>query len=464
MSRDQLDERFLKPVDYRGIWWLPDKPDKRVPGVLSFDPQSGIELKLDSLDIEDHFSRMAQKPTRRELMVGEAQWGRPISLLGCWDYGTSVHPAQAIVGISLTSADEPTFSSVSVHTPDLLAWASTGNIEIERPPAHSNRTVAVAYNQPPTISVTVDDAQIEFAQGCVQSGSPGYASIREVASIHVQTSKPLSLDSWTTNFVDPLAGFVAFAAGTPLEMSGLEVFSPRETHELPSGRVIELPLEVLYRPALHPRDKRTEHLPDALFRLSDVQGSLQGLLERWFALRREVPVAIDYLLSNRGRTRGLLEHRFLSAVLGIEALHRSTRVPIRDRGRHQDRVDAVVAAVEQCCPQHKRWVKGRIKHPDEANLEQRLRELIDEHEPVAALISDRSAFMNSVVSTRTYFAHGIRRDGVLVDDFSRLYRVVCALEMLLECELLRALGGPDSALCASVTHTQSYVALQSQPL
>lgn len=32
--------------DWTGEWWLPDDPEKKVPGVLSYSPEKGLRLSL----------------------------------------------------------------------------------------------------------------------------------------------------------------------------------------------------------------------------------------------------------------------------------------------------------------------------------------------------------------------------------------------------------------------------------
>ncbi|WP_443050369.1 hypothetical protein [Streptomyces sp. NBC_00286] len=32
--------------EWAGLWWLPDDPDEQVPGVLRYDPESGLSLSL----------------------------------------------------------------------------------------------------------------------------------------------------------------------------------------------------------------------------------------------------------------------------------------------------------------------------------------------------------------------------------------------------------------------------------
>jgi len=37
---------MLKPFEYEGIWWLPDKPEEQIEGTLRFDPSNGVNLEL----------------------------------------------------------------------------------------------------------------------------------------------------------------------------------------------------------------------------------------------------------------------------------------------------------------------------------------------------------------------------------------------------------------------------------
>ncbi|WP_155057833.1 ApeA N-terminal domain 1-containing protein [Streptomyces blattellae] len=32
--------------EWAGLWWLPEDPDEQVPGVLRYDPESGLSLSL----------------------------------------------------------------------------------------------------------------------------------------------------------------------------------------------------------------------------------------------------------------------------------------------------------------------------------------------------------------------------------------------------------------------------------
>ena len=37
--------------EYKGIWWFPSKPSKKLPGILKYSPLDGIELSIEEYDI-----------------------------------------------------------------------------------------------------------------------------------------------------------------------------------------------------------------------------------------------------------------------------------------------------------------------------------------------------------------------------------------------------------------------------
>ena len=38
---------ILKPIEYRGQWWLPDKPENKIPGIIMHSPRERSILSLD---------------------------------------------------------------------------------------------------------------------------------------------------------------------------------------------------------------------------------------------------------------------------------------------------------------------------------------------------------------------------------------------------------------------------------
>src|SRR4051812_2289464 len=41
-----MAETMRQPFDVQGVWWLPEIPDRKVPGWFSWDPEDGGTLRL----------------------------------------------------------------------------------------------------------------------------------------------------------------------------------------------------------------------------------------------------------------------------------------------------------------------------------------------------------------------------------------------------------------------------------
>lgn len=44
MSNDPLN--LNEASEWQGLWWLPEAPDERLPGVLRYDGKGGLSLSL----------------------------------------------------------------------------------------------------------------------------------------------------------------------------------------------------------------------------------------------------------------------------------------------------------------------------------------------------------------------------------------------------------------------------------
>lgn len=76
--------------EWKGFWWLPDNPGKRISGVLKFNPKNGLTLSL-SFPSGDSFSCFS---FRWEVLYGEID-GLKLTLFDC--FPNSPKP-EALVG------------------------------------------------------------------------------------------------------------------------------------------------------------------------------------------------------------------------------------------------------------------------------------------------------------------------------------------------------------------------------
>lgn len=135
--------------EWAGLWWLPDDPDEQVPGVLRYDPESGLSLSL----IGAFEDRITSNPapgvtayhegTRTWDVIHGAAEQREITLLGCVPTGgkrtmfarvkspdkQTVAATTAIIGAHVSGEEDAAFSAAGVSVEDLGLWAASSVFE-----------------------------------------------------------------------------------------------------------------------------------------------------------------------------------------------------------------------------------------------------------------------------------------------------------------------------------------------
>ena len=69
------DGQYLKSVGYQGQWQLHDG-DEMARGTLTYSRDRGVEVAIDAASQEDYFSRLTSRPSRLDVVRGEADHGR----------------------------------------------------------------------------------------------------------------------------------------------------------------------------------------------------------------------------------------------------------------------------------------------------------------------------------------------------------------------------------------------------
>lgn len=127
--------------EWSGLWWLPDAPDERVPGVLRYDRDGGATLSL--IGAFENRIMTEDSPWVTTVHEGSRTWDvmhgvaerREITLLDCVPTSTNrtmgarvdspdkqvVRAQTALVGVHAADEDESLFEAVDVSVENLGA-------------------------------------------------------------------------------------------------------------------------------------------------------------------------------------------------------------------------------------------------------------------------------------------------------------------------------------------------------
>lgn len=148
-----------QPRSWRGRWWVPSEPEAPAAGVLSYRPDSGLELILIggfSAPQWEHF-RTAHDQGRGwdGILYGDAG-GYKITLFDCvattslargMDFFAgevteqTFMATEALVGVHLASRDEPSLQGVEFAMQGLANWAPPDGLELQVQLDHRHRPI-----------------------------------------------------------------------------------------------------------------------------------------------------------------------------------------------------------------------------------------------------------------------------------------------------------------------------------
>lgn len=130
---------MTKKTEYKGFWWLPDKPDKQVAGQMTISVNGEVTLELqDSL---------ADEPNTYErlnpiiLILGLSDLGQKITLYECITTHSTYNSAgfsaiklqanKTFIGVHFRNEDEMRFRQLSVQYAHLEEWVDCYDVDIQ---------------------------------------------------------------------------------------------------------------------------------------------------------------------------------------------------------------------------------------------------------------------------------------------------------------------------------------------
>ncbi len=130
----RLDSTLFDTFEFQGYFWLPSTPDRKVPGVVRF-AKSDITLDLLGTLSEVNLQQLAivGPPSKAEIVLGQAQNGKKLTLYECTQIGTSttiphgtgsstLSAGCLLIGKHYGSKADLLFHSLSINYLNLEEW------------------------------------------------------------------------------------------------------------------------------------------------------------------------------------------------------------------------------------------------------------------------------------------------------------------------------------------------------
>jgi hypothetical protein len=383
-----------------GHWWLPDRPNGRIPGRLTVDWDGNVMVELEGwfsdrpLATIDAHKRVQPHSYsfRVDAVHGETSDGEAVTLAECVCQShkrSNVNPqpyiqaSAAYVGAHVENAPATTFSRIEVHYTRLNNWLMGG----ARPPARTDvsvgdGTVTLVYTHPTAAGDALPDPTRWY-------------------HIEMEHGTPLTLTDWRARYIDVFANLMTFATGYPNTAIRLRAHAVT-----PAGEA--QPVDVYYA---EPRDI----LPDGpvwpLLGYADVRTDLEAVVRKWVTITAGKPPdslrAFVGLFCMAQHWHGMPEEfRFIALQTALEGYHRA-RFPNHNIAPCDHAAWSALAreATASLPDDARAWVSTRLDY-NECGQSRRWRELLGKARCAAGdLVSDYRDLAKKVQRARGRVVH-----------------------------------------------------------
>lgn len=488
----------MQEKEYRGHWWLPTNPDRISGGIATYNPEDGIELNLFSaLDPHPQSFNPGQSPQFNRIL-GVTTDGEAVTLVNTIRVNVrdrttrhanevaATHRANYLIDGYHFKHQNLAFDDVRVSFPLLEKWAelASPNYDMDLRTMHRPQPgskFSIGFQFPDPECVTIDDTEITLS---VKSGIniDDYKSgtIDATAYFKIDPRRPRVPFNEFREHIRKLTNFITFGTGRAVQPQFVE---SRLT--LPGLSRAEK-IDILYPLSYTPDISGSVHPNSMLFQLSDIRSEFDRVLKQWYDTWESMTPVFDLYFGTQYNPQMYLNNTFLTLTQTIEPYHRQayggTYHSEYKYEKIHEALNTILDGDLHDIYGHSGGMKGSVplsnpgglrtlhdmfnldeglrdslkggafKYGNEYSLDKRLREIINDHEPLLKdlplnVINHR----REIVETRNHLTHYNEEKGDDVVEGAELQRLTWRLQQLVEVCLLTEIGIPASQIKSRLT-------------
>lgn len=369
-----------------GKWWLPNKPEKVVPGKLSFSPENGATLELIGSFYDSQFEEIGQAedfiPPREVLpfrnantaervvpidfikpeeiiILGLLESNEEITLYKCsglvknFEFAKGrptllFHVNYIFRKIHFQEEQDIKIKSISVQYSHLEEWIGKSGIEVLV--SEEGNRIWFSYQPPPSIHLTninnlevsITFSQIYLNPFDVCFGATYYkANIEQKTYLTIENNYNEPLDKCIELLID-FRDLLSFAMSKPsflISVTGNVDVTYQQPVQQEQGTYIlkneiqETKIIILFGLGNSEKHFGTEtyRRHEMLFTFSDVEDRLGKIFKEWLKKRETYEPVFDLLMITMYTPSLYLHYHFLNAIQALEVYHAN-----KYKGTYQD--------------------------------------------------------------------------------------------------------------------------------
>ncbi|MDD3333523.1 MAG: hypothetical protein PHT65_10320 [Proteiniphilum sp.] len=421
-------------IEYKGKWFLPDKPDFNIAGVLTYIPHESIVLELIG-GFSDDFEEIISGINEAKIIYGSTSDANKITLFNCFP-STSRNFSSTfsitryschylIIGKHLHSFNDPSFYEARVYFNELTYWclpdSLQGKMQIDENGVLKMLNISFVNfnenNEDAINNTQIDDNTNLLLKKCVDYSSSNFfltPKIEQYTCLEIHKLNDSSIDDFLSN-IFLYEQFLSIATLEVVVCSKIFLYDRNLFHEANGSKRFDK-IELIYIQ----RDNGNKYKPtkrdNYLFLYDTIKNQYDGIIKKWFAEKGGIAPIRIHLIESIKPTRIFTSIDFLIVIQALDGFCLRFR---KDE----------LKKIAKDKPQNK-----------QASLGDMICLLKSEFSTISKIKND-DIVIQQVVDSRHYYSHFMDRskkkdslDGV------ELYKLTHKLRKLLICCLLHFIG------------------------
>lgn len=458
---------MIEEFEYKGIWFLPEKPEGQICGILKFTPDDGAIL-----DLIGSFKDIAEinKMLSPKIILGISSNGKKITLYNCFENKSnfsfpgfqtcSFYVDIVFVGAHFQKTEDVRFKSLSIHYSNLDEWVNISGFDIKQ--SLAEKEAIIKYKLPEPFQANInDDLKILLntsATGPSWSLVQKEAAIKQKSEIKIEPSNDMSFENYR-KMMNQIQNFLSLGVTEPVYPLTVEGIT-EINKEMIKDMVHNPPIAIFFK--LPEIFKLSKTLPPIymLFTFKDISTRFESFLKNWFKKAELLEPVYNLYFGTLYNSNMYLEHKFLSLIQAIESyhqrVHKGKYLPDRE---YKMVYDVLVNAIpNETKSDLKDRLKMYLKYGNEFSLRKRLKEIFDWHQEILDMLikNDKAAFIDDVINTRNYLTHYNTDSKEQTISGEALFHLTIKLKILVEICLLIELGFSQKEIKSLFSRNRRY--------
>lgn len=439
--------RLSVSIELSGYFWLPGKPEQRLPGTLRVSESGETTLELvgvfgDSIAILTDFTSEVPR------VVGVVENGDRVTLERCFyrsrnvSFGgiskSTILATFFLRGVQYDESEAITFFKVRFSLEGLDEWLSISGLRVEH--HWRENSASIHFDQPNEIVHQLPDGMVlAFTFGWTLPSVPIItdAKITQKAFITLKSEFARPLEEFLP-FVFKINNFLCFAIDETVSLDSVTCYSYEIMRGVGGGEKRDVPIKLYYQSIPFRDAKPKVGWHNMLFRYGHIADKLTIILNNWLSNYETSEPAFNLYFASKAGAHKYLDGRFLSLVQGIETLHRRNS---QETTMPEAEFNELIAALVKGLPSIKQeWLAKKLEYANELSLRHRMRQMIAPFESLYGDSRQRKYFVGKVVDTRNYLTHYDARLSGQAAKGKSLWELCVKLEALFQLHFLRVIG------------------------